>query len=379
MLRAEHPEVLARDWTPPVLIGRSWPLDELRRALRVPPAIEGRTEVAIVRGPSGSGTSAVARRAALDVVERWRHAGGAGRPLVAVVRVAWAETTRGVAAELLQRFDPDFAPHGFPVAELMAGFLRRLARAGRPAIVVLDDIGPAAPDLSPIVRALLVPERFLPEGGSGRPPIWLLAAGSDEPGAAWEHLAEAGATGAEVRLAPYSAAELSAIVRDRARRALGRDAPDLGGDRFAPPPSVAAGGARRAIELLRREFGPPSGPWIAPFSGGDPLAVSLPVEPRLLDALERAAVSGSAMMSSLKEWEARLAREEGARPLPATTLWRRIVRLEAAGIVRREVRTGGNGGTQSRLELLRPVPRASGPTGPTGTSRAGGSRFVPLR
>ena len=50
-----------------------------------------------------------------------------------------------------------------------------------------------------------------------------------------------------------------------------------------------------------------------------------------------------------------LAQEQGARPLPTTTLWRRIVRLEQAGYVRREIRPGGSGGTLSLVRVLTPI------------------------
>ena len=75
----------------------------------------------------------------------------------------------------------------------------------------------------------------------------------------------------------------------------------------------------------------------------------------------------------VREWEARLAREEGVPPMPATTLWRRLLRLEAEGLLRRDVRPGGSGGTRSVLTPLRPLvewpatltrgsPRAAAPT-----------------
>jgi hypothetical protein len=57
----------------------------------------------------------------------------------------------------------------------------------------------------------------------------------------------------------------------------------------------------------------------------------------------------------VRRLEARYARESGGEPLPPTTLWRRIVRLEQAGYVRREVRPGGVGGTRSLVRLMAPV------------------------
>ena len=72
----------------------------------------------------------------------------------------------------------------------------------------------------------------------------------------------------------------------------------------------------------------------------------------------------------MKRIEGALAREAGQRPLPATTLWRRIVALERAGYVRREVRPGGAGGTLSVVRLLTPIDEWVTAPGPWGTPRA---------
>lgn len=376
MLRPEHPEVLARDWTPPVLVGRSRSLDELRRHLLVPHSSGGRPETAMVQGPAGSGTSAVARRAALDVIERLRQTGEPLPPVFAPVRVHGASGPQAIASELLQRFDPDFSAHGFPVSQIVAGFLRRLARSGRAAVVVLDDLGADCPDLGPILRPLSAPERFLPEGLEVAPRIWLILAGSDGAQACWRKAKAAGAVAERtVVLPPYSPAELGEIVRDRARRALGREVPPGWVERIGSEAAVHGAGAQRAMQLLRRQI-LGSGPFVPGSPYAEPSeAIRLAVEPRLLEALERAALQGTTFVRDVRVWEARLARAEGVRPLPTTTLWRRIVRLEAAGVLRREVRTGGSGGTQSRLELVRsgPPPRAS--TVPRGTLRGVGSSF----
>jgi hypothetical protein len=376
MLAIPHPEVLAPDWVPPTLIARSEPLERLGRALPVPLDPPERTAVAVVRGPPGSGTSAVARRAGLDVAERLRREVAPGLPLFAAVRVRSIGGPLGVASELLRTLDPQFNPRGFTVAQLMAGFLRRILHGARPAVVVLDDIGTECADLRPIVGALLAPDRFLPEGTTVRPSIWLVVAGHDVAEAGWRRVRSAGVPfDRAVSLPPYTLGQIEAIVRDRARRALGRDAPDGWAERIVRYATLQGTGARRVIELLRCEALGAGG-----FEYGLPIApsakpVRLAIEPRLLEALERASLHGPTLFREVRAWEARLAHQQGVRPLPSTTLWRRIVRLEAAGVIRREVRPGGSGGTQSRVELVRAVPRDSLPTGPSGTLPRNASAF----
>ncbi len=369
-----HPEVLAPEWTPPTLVARAAPLAALREQLKTDRSPAETTPVVLVRGPPGSGTSAVARRAALELIERMRRTPSAAPPLFAPVRVPWATGPRGIASELLQRLDPEHLPRGFPVAEILAGFLRRLARTGRPAIVLLDDLRTDSADIGPIVRALRAPDRFLPEGEERAARIWLLLAGDDRVSACWDRAFRAGLPREPcVVLGEYRREDVVAIVRDRARRALGRDPPDGWAERIGGRAFDSGPGARRAIALLHRELtGPTPPPRPVPGRPAAPFSV----EARLLEALKRTASGGPTFLHSVREWEARLARDEGVRPLPATTLWRRIVRLEAAGIVRRAVRTGGNGGTQSTVELVGPIAGGFPFTVRPSTPRAGGAPFA---
>jgi hypothetical protein len=354
MLRPEHPEVLARDWQPPVLIGRSEAVDRVGRMLAPTCPGQRATHAACVVGPPGSGTSAVAHRAGLAVAEMIRGEEGGPVPRLVTVRVRWCTGAQAVAAELLRRFDPGFEPQGFAVAEIMAGFLRRLHREGRPAVVILDDIGPDSPDLRLVTRALVAPARFLPEGVDSPMRLWLILAGASEATATWRRARRAGVPSDHTLvLPPLRPSEIEAIVRDRARRALGREPPEPWAGEVVD--AVASTSATRAIERLRRELCetaiiPPSSiPSVA--AEARPLAI----EPRLLVALEASARDRPVSLREVRERERRLAFLEGERPLPTTTFWRRIVRLEALGLVRREVRPGGRGGTLSRVELVRPV------------------------
>ena len=350
-----HPEVLSPEFVPPTLFGRERELQRLRQLLT--PG-DGRiaSRCALVRGPAGSGTSAVARLAARRVVEEVRSVVGFDAPLVVTLRAPAHRGTHGLAAELLRRLDDGFEPRGFHTMEMLAGFLRRLNRDGRSAVVVVDDVGPAGPDLIPFFRAFSRPDRFLPEGDDLHVSTWFLLAGRTEAMRVWTQSVRWGISAdRRVDLVPYSRAELDTIVRDRAQRALGHSPLAAVLTRVGERASADGSSAVRALQLLRRELlgpeprGRPAGPALP---GGRSL---LDVEPHLLDALEVALADHPAELGALRTEEARCARVAGRRPLPSTTLWRRLLRLETAGLVRRRVRTGGPGGTRSTLELLRPI------------------------
>jgi AAA ATPase domain len=355
MFAIAHSEVLAGEWLAPVPLGREREVDDLVRRLDPPAPAAPPPWIAVVAGPSGSGTSTVARRAAREVADRIRASAPGSLPRVLSARVAGLRGTHGVATALLQRFDPGFDGRGFPVAEIVAGILRRIRRDARPTILVLDDVEVGGPALGPIVRACAEPDRFLPEGESGLPPLWTIVAGSVEGLAtALEGTEPRIPLGPFLELRPYPEPALRAIVRDRAERALGR----------APPPSLVSavversiedgGGSRRAVDLLRRELlGGRARPRGAGREAGPEGRV--PIEPRVVRAIGGASGGVAARLGEVRRLEARLALEEGNRPLPATTLWRRIVRLERAGYVRREIRTGGEGGTSSVVRVLTPI------------------------
>ncbi len=350
-----HAEVLARDWLPPVVPGRASEVAELVRRLDPPAPHAPPPWIVAVAGVPGSGTSTVARRAAREVADRVRAALGEPFPRVLAVRTPFLRGPHGVATALLQRLDDGFDGRGFPVPEILAGLMRRLRREGRPTVVLLDDVGVGGPDLAPVVRAFAEPDRFLPEGETGLPPLWTLLAGTHEGLQAVERAVDSRTNiGPFVPLAPYAPGTLRTLVADRAERALGHPASSDLVSRIVGRTVEDGGGARRAIELLRREI---LGVTIREVRDGVPSTQlrALSVEPWVVRAIGVAAQGRAARLGEVKRLEAELAREHGARPLPTTTLWRRIVRLEQAGYVRREIRPGGSGGTLSVVRILTPV------------------------
>jgi hypothetical protein len=371
MLAASHPEVLALDWVPPVLPHREAEVADVVRRLDAPnPVAPPPWQLAVVGAP-GAGSSAVVRRAARIVADTLRASRPGVVPRVLAVRAAGRRGPHGAATALLQQLDEGFDGRGFPVSEILAGVLRRLRREGRPTVVVLDDVRVGGPDLAPVVKAFAAPDRFLPEGESGLPPTWLLLAGTPEAIGGLDRALGAGySLRPFVPLAPYDARELAAIVRDRVERAAGVGVP---GDLIAAAVGRAmeeGGGAARALEIVRRRL---LGTALRAEGIWPPRAVfEVSVEAHVVRAIDAAARGRAARLSEVRRWEGQLARERGLRPLPATTLWRRIVRLEQAGYVRREIRPGGVGGTLSVLKLLQPVEEWLTVPTPTDNPRAGG-------
>jgi len=348
-------EVLANEWLPPVAIGRRHEVGEVVRRLDPPVPRASPPWIVGVAGPSGSGTSVVARRAAREVADRLRASSGESTPRFLALRVADLRGTHGVASALLQRLDEGFDGRGFPVVEVLAGFLRRIRREARPTVMVLDDVQVGGPDLVPLIRALGDPDRFLPEGEAGLPAVWTIVAGTPESlGLIHAAVFRRFAFGPFVELEPYDERALTAIIADRAARALGRPAPDALVGRAVARALAEGGGARRAFDVLRRELLRDSPVGLErPFRARDSLGVT--VEPRVVRAIGVASHGVAAPLGEVRRLEADLARAQGRRPLPTTTLWRRIVRLERAGYVRREIRTGGSGGTRSMVRVLTPI------------------------
>ena len=369
-----NPEVLAHDWLPPVALAREREVREVVRRLDPPTPHAPPPWIVAVVGPSGSGTSTVARRAARDAVDRLRAADGARAPRSIAVRVGLLRGAHGVATALLQRFDEGFDGRGFPTAEILAGSLRRLRRDGRPTVLVFDDIGVGAADLGPVLRAVADPDRFLPEGESGLPPVWVVLAGTPEGVAAAAAATEPKYTVRPfVELAPYPEASLRSIVVDRAQRSCGGGVPPDLIDRVVARAVEDGSGARRAIDLLRRELIGVRG---AGGSGG-PRSSEIAIEPRVVRAIGVASRGVTARLGDVRRVEAEIAQQQGLRPLPTTTLWRRLVRLERAGYLRREIRTGGSGGTRSVLRLLTPIDEWVTAGSPPGTPRGYGGFGVP--
>lgn len=374
MLSTTNPEVLANDWLPPVPLAREREVNDLLRRLDPPLPRASPPWIVGVVGPAGSGSSTVARRAARECVDCLRSASATPAPRSIAVRTGLLRGSHGVATALLRQFDEGFDGRGFPTAEILAGWLRRLRRDGRPTVLVLDDVGVGGVDLGPILRAIGDPDRFLPEGESGLPPIWTVLAGTpDGLATAVADVEPRYPIRPFVELPPYAEPTLRAIVLDRAERACGRRPPSSLVDRIVARAVEDGFGARRAIDLLRRELLGVRGPGTT----SSERASRIEIEPRVVHAISAASHGLSAPLGDVRRLEAEIAHRQGVRPLPTTTLWRRLVRLERAGYVRREIRTGGSGGTRSVLRLLTPIEEWVTAANPSGTPRGYGGFVDP--
>ena len=373
MFPANHAEVLSPDWVPPVALGRQREVADVVRRLDPPRPIAPPPWIVGVAGPAGSGTSTVARRAAREVLDRWRQAGLPGTARTLAVRVAGLRGGHGVATALVQRLDEGFDGRGFGTREILAGLLRRIRREARPTVLVLDDLAAGSADIGAVLGAVGEPDRFLPEGQEELPPLWAVVAGTFEALVTVESQIDGRFSFAPfVTLTDCSEELLTQIVADRAARALGRPLPRATTLNIVHRALTEGGGAGRAIDLVRRTvFGASSSHEFGTSRRG--AETSLVIEPRVVQAIETASRGVAARLSEVKRLEADLARAEGERPLPATTLWRRIVRLERVGYVRRQIRTGGNGGTVSLLRVLTPVEEWVTEDRPTGTPRGCGA------
>lgn len=367
-----HPEVLGPDWLPPVLWGRQSEVDELVRRLDAPSPRAPPPWTVGVAGPPGSGSSAVARRAAREVLDRVRAGGTPRPPRLLAVRTAGLRGTHAVATALLRRLDEGFDGRGFSVPEILAGLLRRTRREGRATVMVLDDVGADGPDLAPLLRAVGEPDRFLPEGECGLPPWWTIVAGQPESLVALDaSLAGRVPFAPFVALSPYPEERIAEIVRDRASRALGHEPAPGWAEGIARRAVIDGGGVHRAIDLVRRTL-----VVATPLAGAALLRGSprVSVEPRVLRAIGDVSLGVAARLGEVKRREEELARSEGARPLPTTTFWRRIVRLEQAGYLRREIRPGGDGGTRSLVRVLTPIDEWETATRPSSAASPGSPR-----
>lgn len=367
-----HPEVLALEWLPHDLIGRAPERERLRALLddEIPPEARGPI---LVEGPPGCGSSTLARRGALDRADADRRLGGE-RGRVLSVRVRRCVGASGVAAELLRGFDEGFRERGFSVAEIMAGVLRRSNREHRALTVILDDVGPGCPDLARILRALDRPEQFLPEGTDRVLPLRTVVVGG--PSALRAQIDSSGLTTKRaLHISPLDGPTLFRIIFDRAERALGHPPVESEVREIVGQVEREGHGAARAVEILREHLGGAHG--TLPVRGAPESIPRLALEPRIVEALAHACTSGAAPLSEVRGYEGLLAARCGERPLPATTFWRRILRLEQEGLIARDVRAGGPGGSKSTIRLLAGPERLARLMGDQGTHPAWAGNGAP--
>ncbi|MDE1820910.1 MAG: orc1/cdc6 family replication initiation protein [Euryarchaeota archaeon] len=373
-------QVLERSWTPPALIGRDEVLSEVETRVLRGLAHEGRVAVSIF-GPKGSGTSAMAAHLVATAKDRLTRPGAKGAPLVIHVDASTHRTPSALVAgpaprvipsgtglardaggsgcgrspaslatALFRELDPSYDGRGASAEFGLLLFLRRLRTMGRPAILLLDQVGAKA-DLARVVRPLARPERLMPEGAAGLPPLLVVAAGERD---AFPEDVEA----VRSRLSPLNHHDLCQATQVRANLAF-RQEPDPTAIHAFADLSVARGWGLSAVgdlllEAGRRaesrgssrveaqDVGVPAGLRVAAREGG-------PLDPLVLESLR--ASPGPLSVGVLgRLLRVRCHAEGVSAPSPAR-LWRHLVGLERKGIVRREVRVGGAGGSSTQVSL----------------------------
>ena len=338
--------VMERCWRTPILVGREEVLAGQERAVRAALERDGRAAVSVV-GPHGSGTTSVAESAVATFSERYI---GRRSPLILRVDVSDCRTPGLLVKALFRQIDPDFQGQGASTEFLSMLLLRRLRSLGRPAVVWLDQAHSSG-EFGRVVRAVARPQEILPEGTSGLPPLLVLASGVRD-------LAPEGVETIRTIVRPLQGPDLIEAIRTRAALAL----------HLPPGPEVlrawadlvvargwglsmvgdllAEAGARaEARGALRVELQDVALPKALPRHGADAEGF----EAALLEVLR--AAKGPFAVGDLRRGLIARCGEVGIRAPTSARLWRHLVGLEEKGLVRRDVRLGGAGGSRTLIVL----------------------------
>lgn len=339
------PSVLERTWTPSVLVGRDQILGYLET--RVLPRLTSGGGVGIsIFGPRGSGTSTVAAHLVAAAKARLTRSGAKGAPLLLRIDTSDHRTPSSVVTALFREIDPSYDGRGASAEFGLLLLLRRLRTLARPVILVLDQIGSRA-DLSRVLRPLARPDCLMPEGPASLPTMLVVAAGARD---AFPEDVEAIRT----RLPPLVMAELCQAITARANLAF-EVLPAQEALETIARLSVAQGWGLSMVGELLAEAGRR-----VEARGGhrvEPEDVGLPAirarhghDTEGFDAVILEVLRASPKPLSAGELRRRVGtrcEEVGIRGPTQARLWRHVVALERKGVVRREVRVGGTGGSSS--------------------------------
>jgi hypothetical protein len=345
-------QVLEQSWRAPRLVGREELLEGQQRALGNALASDGRAAVSVV-GPRGSGTSSVAECAVASFFERFL---GRRSPLVLRVDTSQCRTPGLLVKALFRQIDPAIQLGGASTEFLSMLLLRRLRSLARSALVWLDQVH-ATGEFGRVARALARPQEVLPEGTDGLPPLLLVASGSREV------IPEVVDT-VRVAIPPLQGADLLEALR--ARAALAFQTPPLpevlrawadltvasGWGLAMVGDLLAEAGARaEARSSFRVELQDVVLPSSLPRHGRDAEGFGQTI----LEVLRAAA--GSLTAGELRRRVAEGCASSGMRAPTPARLWRHVVGLERKGLVQREVRLGGAGGSRTMIALRPPTAR----------------------
>jgi hypothetical protein len=335
----EEPSRRSTGKSPP-LKGRDEILDELREHyLEVNPLF--------IQGLRGVGTSAIAQ----EHVSELRAQLNGRNPVVIRVDVSdrncpSSDPSYGVAATLLQHFQPDAPVKGSSRDRIMWWFLRRVMAEGRPVVVWLDQLRPNVRSLESVVGPLLSPGVLLNDV-RGLPPIILVLPGSGNAGLEMSVR--------RIHVPPLPSGTISEVLEARARQtgwawtpgAIAKltDILAMRGNSLSVMDEILTTAVKRAGchgIVVEQDVSPPS-------SRERTRASKRQAELRLLGVLRTA--GGKLPMGQLVDELGRAFSSEGESAPSPSNVRRWTARLQALGTVKRSVAMGGDGGSRSMVSL----------------------------
>lgn len=344
------PSVLQRGWGAPVLVGRESLLGNQEQAV-LSGLSPGKLVSVSIMGPRGSGTSAVAGHLAATVKSRLTRPGSKGEPLVLRADLSEIRSPASLVNALFQQIQPDFPGKGASAEFLTLLLARRIRTLGRPTIIWVDQV-PAKPSgLVRVLGPLADPSRIMPEGPEGLPSMLLVASGAS-------HVLPEDAGVIRAGLPPLQGRELVQAILNRAALAFNAP-PSLEAAHAIANLVVARGwGLSMVGELLAeagRRAGARGGRWLEAEDVA--LPVHLPRAARestsfdsiLMDVLR--SLKGSTSVADLKPVLKEKCLGAGLRLPTQARLWRHLVRLERRGLIGRDVRLGGSGGSSTIIQV----------------------------
>lgn len=346
----KDPRALDRSWVAPTLVGREDLLARLETSVLSGLTHGGRVAVSL-SGPCGAGTSAVAARLIKRATGRLVRPGAKGVPLVLRADASGLRTPSALVTALWRGIDPDFSGKGSSSEFLSLLLLRRIRTVGRPTIIWVDQVPARTGELGRVLGALAQPSRTLPEGPEGLPTALLVTSGGSDS-------FPEGVEALRTALPPLLGEDLRQAIMVRANAALAA----------SPAPSAIAAIADLSIargwglsmvgELLAgagRRAEARGGHWLE--AEDIALPARLPKGPSdaagfeeiVIEALR--ALEGATAVSHLRAVLVESCTAKGASAPTTARLWRHLVRLERTGLLRREVRIGGRGGSKTLVSL----------------------------